>query len=763
MLIKKSGKIIVLLDQLIFSGLVLIIVLTPLYFNLGTFAVFQIGRLTLFQIIIAIIILFWIIKILLQQRITLFIPVKYLLVSLLPLFIFGIGTIISLSPQLSFWGSYRRRMGWLTMLYLWLFFFLLIQTIRSKSRIKTCLSAILISVTVIIGYALVQSVGLDPFQWKENIWQLQRVFSTLGQPNFLASYLLLVTPLILVAILFSKRFLIKFCLSLLFFFSILTIYLTLSRGAWLGLLGGIAVCFGLIYFMRLWRKKTVKIILTLILFLAVIACLINYYQPNSILKERLLSFFQSNNSGIIIRLKLWTSASKIIAQRPYLGYGLETEQFLFIKYYQPDWAIYESINLLPDRAHNRILDLLIVGGLFSLFAWLLFWGGTILAGIRYLFRQNKQTTGYWHWRSILVFALIIGLISIFISHCFSFSVLTTELYIYLFLALILVLIYPHYQRNISFNFSRPFVICLIVSGLLLTCFTVYFFSWRWFLADVYYYQARLSARKNNWTRMVDKYQQTLKLVSEEPYYHQHLAADLINRFQSIAHLPEAKEFFALAEDNLQKLPVPAQNISALVQQMKLYSLSNTYLKTTDFSLAEQFYHQLLTLSPLRSRSYLEGGQLYLSANDCQQAINCFYQALTIAPPLNHPQTNLQHETLIRQERGEIYQGLARAYTQCHRFDDALLVWQQVVRYQPKNILVHKEIANLYLQKGEIAEALKENLRGLYLNPTDSVWWYGAALLERQQGHLIKAKEYARQATQLDPDNEQIKQFLNNIK
>ncbi|MCK4967998.1 MAG: tetratricopeptide repeat protein [Candidatus Aenigmarchaeota archaeon] len=44
-----------------------------------------------------------------------------------------------------------------------------------------------------------------------------------------------------------------------------------------------------------------------------------------------------------------------------------------------------------------------------------------------------------------------------------------------------------------------------------------------------------------------------------------------------------------------------------------------------------------------------------------------------------------------------------------------------------------------------------------------MWWYGAALLERQQGHLIKAKEYARQATQLDPDNEQIKQFLNNIK
>jgi hypothetical protein len=76
--------------------------------------------------------------------------------------------------------------------------FLVLKKYQSTEFYKKVETVTLWSGGIISLYAILQFAGIDfvPVQYVSSGWSLGRVFSTLGNPNYLAGYLLLLFPIL---------------------------------------------------------------------------------------------------------------------------------------------------------------------------------------------------------------------------------------------------------------------------------------------------------------------------------------------------------------------------------------------------------------------------------------------------------------------------------------------------------------------------------------------------------------------------------------
>ncbi len=105
-----------------------------------------------------------------------------------------IATIASITPSVSFWGSYNAPSGLITLLYWILFFLIIAQQLRRRSQLLRAVSTLLLSSAVvsIIGIAQHYLPGMNSlFHWPI----ASRVFSTTGSARELSIFIAMVIPL----------------------------------------------------------------------------------------------------------------------------------------------------------------------------------------------------------------------------------------------------------------------------------------------------------------------------------------------------------------------------------------------------------------------------------------------------------------------------------------------------------------------------------------------------------------------------------------
>ena len=162
-----------------------------------------------------------------------------------------LSTIFSIDPHTSIWGYYSRFHGGLlsTVSYLVLYY-AYVQFMRDKT--KPVIGVILSTGLIVSLYGIAERFGIDKHIWIQDVQN--RVFSTLGQPNWLAAYLVMLIPLAL-----GQKSKLGYFYSLIF---IITLFFTKSRSGFLGL-GAALVVF---CFLR-WTKLTLFFICCLLIFL----------------------------------------------------------------------------------------------------------------------------------------------------------------------------------------------------------------------------------------------------------------------------------------------------------------------------------------------------------------------------------------------------------------------------------------------------------------------------------------------------------------
>ena len=206
-----------------------------------------------------------------------------------------------------------------------------------KTRITVTLLALVAGALVVSLYGLYQyKIGVAPLAtWEDPTIEdkATRVFSTLGNPNLLAGYLVPVIPIsfaLACMSAFARGLWRWFCVPLFGICGVITIatFLTGSRGAYIGLIF-VALIVAQAVFSWLWRrqpKARLPLILALILTPVAAVAVLHFALPS--FEHRFLSIFAgSEHSSNAYRMNVWRSSAQMFKDNWWLGVGTGNKAF----------------------------------------------------------------------------------------------------------------------------------------------------------------------------------------------------------------------------------------------------------------------------------------------------------------------------------------------------------------------------------------------------------------------------------------------------
>jgi O-antigen ligase len=416
------------LRSLILTG-VFIIPFIPLYVASNMFFPFITGKNFAFRVLVEIIFALWAI---LALRDSDYRP-KYS--SIFGAFfgflvVMGVATIFAENPYKSFWSNFERMEGYITMLHLFAYFIVLGSVLQTRKLWNALFQTSLFVSFIMVFYSFLQLAG------KLTINQGGvRVDGTLGNATYLAIYLVFH---IFIALIFIARretdLILKWTYGLLVVGQLIVLYHTATRGAILGLLGGLLATALLIALFGKETKGLRKLSIGLVAgILLLIGGFIVIKDSSFVQKSPVLQRFATiswSESQTQSRGYVWPMALKGFKEKPLFGWGQENFNYVFNKYYAP-----EMYNKEPwfDRTHDVFLDWLIAGGIFGLLSYLSLFG----LGLYAIWKHGDLT--------FVERSLITGLFLAYLFHnIFVFDNLVSYLFFTLFLA------YLH------FDVARPF-------------------------------------------------------------------------------------------------------------------------------------------------------------------------------------------------------------------------------------------------------------------------------------------------------------------
>lgn len=164
--------------------------------------------------------------------------------------------------------------------------------------------------------------------------------------------------------------------GVIFLVQVATLYYTATRGAILGLIGGLLLTALLVAFFEKRRKRLKKVALTgIVLLMLGIGGFVLVKDTNFVKHSPVLSRFTSLSFREVgSRALVWQMALQGIKERPVLGWGQNNFDIVFNKYYDPRMYSQEP---WFDRAHDILLDWTINAGVVGLISYLSLFGITL--------------------------------------------------------------------------------------------------------------------------------------------------------------------------------------------------------------------------------------------------------------------------------------------------------------------------------------------------------------------------------------------------
>ncbi|MGD8858152.1 MAG: hypothetical protein PVG33_17580, partial [Chloroflexota bacterium] len=196
-------------DGLLEAGWLAALVITPLYFNIHSSRVFEPDKLTLLRSIAVFMVAVWLVKFVDGQgwrslgwlrwrsensiwRMPFVLPVFLLAI------VYLLSTIFSITPVVSWAGSYQRLQGTYTTLSYIVIFAMMLATIRERGQVSRVITTVIVTSIPVALYAMLQHYDLDPLPWGGDTQQ--RVAGSMGNSIFIAAYIIMVVPLTLARI-----------------------------------------------------------------------------------------------------------------------------------------------------------------------------------------------------------------------------------------------------------------------------------------------------------------------------------------------------------------------------------------------------------------------------------------------------------------------------------------------------------------------------------------------------------------------------------
>ncbi|OGS43897.1 MAG: hypothetical protein A2539_04855 [Elusimicrobia bacterium RIFOXYD2_FULL_34_15] len=448
---------------------------------------------------------------------------------ILPVTLFLISGIFStsISPLKNWFGTldeFTRRV-----FYIFLFY-IIISEFRDEKNQKRLLNWFLAGAFVSVLYGIVQfldrfyppnpAVGIDPFIWRQAFGY--RIFSTFGNPNFFADFLLVVAPVILsLAFIKRSKFLIIF-----YIMTVFCIVFTYSKAAWVAYSAGV-ITFSIfaVAFLSHGKKETIRKIM-LGLSLAVFSAMVLGVTVLTIQRINSVRFRTATWMGTWEMFNRTPEPGSYLYDRsplkwknpirkllhPLIGSGIGSFKAVYPAYRRPEVIQLEGrSNTESDHPENEFIEVLYDEGIIGFGIFILVIITFITAAVKRLQTINPQSKLAIH--SLIGFSS--GLISQLAhnSMCVSMRFVSEGVVCWLCFAMIGVFSLPQVptiKNNISAPVQKPkFAIALqIIVAILCLYFVKYF--WGFFLADKYHNVAIFHSKRGEWTEALKSYETVIK-------------------------------------------------------------------------------------------------------------------------------------------------------------------------------------------------------------------------------------------------------------
>lgn len=430
----------------------IIVVLNPLIF--APFDVddaFSVWKASAFSAAVVVLLLAWLQTCRMEAGIILRVP--YYLTPLIILgFAYVISTVLSVDILASLFGAYARYEGFFILIGYLLVGALLPAAINRRA-VDAIISAWLSVGILVSAYAIAQYLGFDVVNWHAS-FEGSRVFSTLGNPLFLAGYIVLSLPVAYARIV-SRRDILSIVFVAL---SVPALLLSYSRSGWLAFIL-VSLLFVAFAARRFWLERGARALRSPFIWAGVVAAVA--VVASVVLFDdiwlRFASAFDWKSGTVASRFNLWELTFDIIKDRPVFGYGPETFLQISTRFLDLTQQSIE-INTRYDRPHSDLLQVAFTTGAVGLLAYLTF-VFTYLAGALRLALRTEDSG-----EALTVVGLALGVLGYLISIQFYFSTVTVTPLMWLAIGLTAVLAGTRTVRvrRVSLAVVAPIAVCLSV-------------------------------------------------------------------------------------------------------------------------------------------------------------------------------------------------------------------------------------------------------------------------------------------------------------
>jgi O-antigen ligase/Flp pilus assembly protein TadD len=600
-----------------------------------------------------------------QPRVYTSVPAICLTVAVL------VAAAVSIAPSVSWSGSYEWRQGVATFLACLVIFLSVSWHPLARDWQAVLITVIELTGAAVAGYGILQYFNLDPVPWHRVIEG--RAFSTLGHPNFLAAYLVLVTPVAAARLLSSATWRGRLLHGFVLLFNLSCLFLTFSRSGWLGFLaaGGCLALFQVQSspFRRRWLRASVIIAVALI-----VVSVLAYLDPGGVFSysplEPLHSFLRGKSATAHVRSLTWQGTWQLLGERPWTGFGPETFRLAFPRAYPPELTVYGGAVATGDHAHNEILDWASSVGVLGVIMYGWFVLSVLYAGVRSLPRiSNPQ-------QRMLLTGLLAGAVGHSIQNQLSFATIAPMSIFWLYLGLIVAVAQramipprpiemtsspkaPDQSGRNGTRWRKAVGLSGITAFALLAVVLVMIPHACSLKADMHARLARDAAASGDWRQSIVQYTEALRLSPTQDRYLKSLSGSYAAL--ALSEKEHRSERFTLAINALDK----AIALSPLDVRYRL-SLGTLFYEwgvsgqRDKLDLALETYRQAAGISLSDPQIWSRWGRAYHAQEEYTLAIEKYQEALLLDPL--HVQT---------------YSYLGETYLAMRRLKDAREIYDRI--------------------------------------------------------------------------------------
>ncbi|KKQ77418.1 MAG: hypothetical protein UT00_C0012G0007 [Parcubacteria group bacterium GW2011_GWA1_38_7] len=590
--------------------------LIPLIFFKNTSEIFEFNKIIVLYVTTLLISLAWIYKSISHQKIIfrrtiLDIPIVFYLIILF------LSTLLSTDSRTSWFGYYSRFNGGLfSQLCYFILYWACVSNLTKKYFYQILYSAIIGTFTasllaILEHFNFSFTCGAMGLAWNNSCWVQDvsaRVFSTFGQPNWLAAVAAALIPIVWsFSLQKSKRSIIFYFLFLIF---LITIFYTKSRSGLLAVSLEIVIFWGFILFK--YKKEFLNKLIINLLIIAL--CFVLIRLPSIYKKEELSDIHgpaleTGGTESSTIRKYVWMGAINIFKSYPVLGTGPETFAFAFPGFKPVEHNLTSEWDFVYNKSHNEFLNILATIGILGFFSYLVL----IIISLRQLMKPVDLK---------FKIGLISGYLGILTTNFFGFSVVYTSLLFFIFPALSVIYHNNDAKESRTKKFL-PWQLTLTSFISLIIVFAIYKIYIYW-SADINYNLGRLNGRAKNFEAAQNYLTKAIDASPNEPLYLAEMAVVLTETTKTQSDIDQVLD---LSETSIRLSPYN-QNLK------RSYATSLSRLSKYDKSYllkAVDVVNAASTQSKTDPKLFYQLGLLYLKTGQNEEGLKALEKAVELKP------------------------------------------------------------------------------------------------------------------------------------